>query len=171
MGSRQYCRFPVSMTNPQTSSGLPHLPLSVTPARMMWAPVSLLPPSFNTREVLNPPVNSTFPLHPFTCTSPSNLCKHTLVFPLQLVFGTRHLSLLIRHPVPVLTVISLLLLSQDPVFDPLCQTKLHQKSQDRGCSPSLPGVEFSRYVDKQKWLGSREHGTLRLPEIQSTFLE
>lgn len=68
-----------------------------------------------------PPVNSTPLLHPVPCTSsPPNLVP---THPLYISLVTC-LCLLIRHPAPMLTIISLLL-SQNPVFNPLCHSPNH----------------------------------------------
>lgn len=112
------------------------------------------PPTVSSLPLLS---FSTPPL-PFPLHFPAKSCAliHTLsVFPLELAFGTRHLSLLIRYPEPELTIISLLLLFQSSVFNSLCHSLNHiwnHRTEDgpRSCQ------EFSICVEKSKWLRSRE---------------
>lgn len=132
MWSRHNCGSPAGMTNTQASSGtllaLCPKSLKVTPARSLW------PWTFNC---FLPTSQFTTPPPPFLLYFPTKSCACTLspfsLHGLPLARGTCH----VQHQCSLGFHYIMIIISKSCLQRSVPQSKLHVKSQDRGCSPPL----------------------------------
>ena len=110
-----------------------------------------------------PPVNSTPLQHPVPCTSPPNLVP---THPLYISLVTC-LCLFIRHPAPMLTIISILLL-QNPIFNPLCHSPNHIWNHRTENVPHAYQVLWVLHVRRDIKMAGKQGSMAR---FSSTFLE
>ena len=101
------------------------------------------------------------------------LCVHTLsIFPSWLAFGTRHLPPLIniQHQCSLGFHDIMIIISKSCLQRSVPQSKLHVKSQDRGCPPPHHGLGIIHGCRGTEVAEKQSCDTVQLREMQSILL-